>query len=205
VRRNLEKCFEHLAPTARIRYLGFMLPRKHAGIRVVTQMFESDIFPYLTSIDWPGEIDDLAGTMASLRTTDTPRASLVNVDVGDGIGHRIGLEYTLERSTQVRGGLYERDFLDRLVELGACLAQKRDALDAWPGYSLERFADEEWLSVVMRLVHYVKVVIAPGCEVTAKAYLSLISQPTSATSLSEIVPLAFPISRDSHPHRLSSL
>ena len=187
VRRNLENCFEQLAPTARIPYLGFMLPRKHPGVRVVIQMPESDMFSYLTSIGWPGDMDDLAGTMARLRTTDSPMAGLVNLDVADDIGHPVGLEYTLDRSRQVRGGLLEREFLDRLVELGACLPHKRNALDGWPGYSLERFPDEEWLSVMMRLVHYVKVVIAPGRAPTAKVYLSLISQPTSATSLSEIV------------------
>ncbi|MBW3570477.1 MAG: hypothetical protein KY467_05180, partial [Gemmatimonadetes bacterium] len=109
-----------------------------------------------------------------------PQLGMLHVDVLEGaLLPRLGLEYTLERSPQVHGGIAEGAFLDRLVECGLCAPERRDALQAWPGYEVHTLRHELWPSWLVRRVNCIKLVYEPGREPQAKAYLLAFHQPCS--------------------------
>ena len=77
---------------------------------------------------------------------------------------------------------------DRLVDMGACLPAKRDALLAWPGGFHERANPEAWpedlrararsagesvVSMFMRWLYHIKLVHVPDRPIEAKAYLAV--------------------------------
>ena len=83
----------------------------------------------------------------------------------------VGVELTLGRREQLRGTIAEAAFLDRLVGLDLCTAEKRRALDAWPGHTVGVLPHELWRSVLARRVNCVKLVHVPGEAPRVKGYL----------------------------------
>lgn len=182
----LERLQRLTPPEVWIKHLGRMGRRGGDSLRVILARFPREkIIGFLASLGWRDEGGRL------LRTLDET-ASLVDyftlsLDLLEGIGPRISLECLLERP-----GVEQhrwRPLLDCLVARGLCLAGKRDALLAWPGFSRRPVAEGYWpenlrvceagldggtLSVFHRYISLVKFSFAPGQPVEAKAYLSLV-------------------------------
>jgi hypothetical protein len=106
---------------------------------------------------------------------------MLHVDVAGGPLPRAGVELALAREPQPRGRLVETAFLQRLVEMGLCLPERRDALLAWPGARYCTLPHELWESVMVRRVNCIKLVSGPA-GIQAKGY-----------------PLAFPLPARGRP------
>lgn len=153
-----------------VPYLGVMLPRPEAAVRIYLRGLAGDALPrYLRSVGWPGRPGELAAAH-DLAGPDRPAAGMIHVDVAGEVLPRMGIEHTLARPPQLRGVLEEQAFLRRLVSRGACTEAKHAGLLAWPGYRCGTLPHELWQSVLARRVNCVKTVCGPaGPE--AKGYL----------------------------------
>jgi hypothetical protein len=111
----------------------------------------------------------------------------LNIDVGETIGPKIGLECFFDGNRQPKREPRWGTFLDSLVRSGLCRAGKREALLKYPGYVDEKATDVTWpaalrrasrllggrsLSTFVRSLHHVKIVYRLGEPLEAKAYLS---------------------------------
>ncbi|HEY9448614.1 MAG TPA: hypothetical protein VIQ60_02640, partial [Gemmatimonadaceae bacterium] len=144
--RNLRACWEVLPDHATIPYLGLFPARGSQAVRVcVAGLGEIDLPTYLRSVRWPGSLDGLARTIATLcppHLSTRPRMAVVNLDVDRLLLPSVGIEYLLRRASQLRGEITEAAFLDGLVEGGFCSPAKRDALLTWPGLSMHTMRHE---------------------------------------------------------------
>jgi len=178
VEDRLHACYAALPAGAFVPYVGVLLPRGAESARVcVGGLGPAELPDYLRAAGWMGSgaaLDALAARLAGSREGAVlANPALVHLDVGADVGRAVGLEYVFDRPPQVRGVLPQGAFLDALVGEGLCTPEKRAALAAWPGCSLERFAHELWQSLVIRRVNHVKVVFDGDHAALAKGYLSL--------------------------------
>ena len=177
---TLRRCSAELPAGAHLLYAGVMLSRADHRVRLCVYGLGAEaLLPYLRAVGWPGSPHEIAALTAQLAGAAADRCapSVLHLDLGDGVLGRLGLEYSLARPDQLRGRVREAPLLDRLVALGLCTPEKRDALLRYPGYEVGVMAHELWPSVIMRRVNHLKVVWAPGCGVEAKAYLCVEHQP----------------------------
>ena len=178
MRTGLQRTFEHLPPLAQLTEAGVMLQRSVDVVRLCFRKLPEDrLADYLTSIGWDGDLAALATTLKMFSQPAPPGRSrpmevgYLDVDVGRAVHGTIGLEYFMDTGwQQLVRGLPEKVWLDRLVDAGLCAPEKRDGLLIWPGYSYARFAHEVWPSIVLRHVNHIKLVLAPGQPLIAKAY-----------------------------------
>jgi hypothetical protein len=178
VGERLHDCYAALPAGAFVPYVGVLLPRGAESARICVGGLEpADLAGYLQAVGWTGSgaalealTERLAGSRAGAVLANP---ALVHLDVGVDVGAAVGLEYVFDRPPQVRGVLPQGAFLDALVAEGLCTPEKRVALSAWPGCSLERFAHELWQSLAIRRVNHVKVVFDGDRAALAKGYLSL--------------------------------
>ncbi|HEX6370034.1 MAG TPA: hypothetical protein VF006_14025 [Longimicrobium sp.] len=167
-------------PGAAVPYAGIMLARARQAVRVYLSRVPAAAVPaLLDQVGWPeDEARDTARVLGAVDAGAAPELGMLHLDVLEGaLLPRLGLEYTLERKPQVRGGIVERAFVERLVECGLCLPERRDALLAWPGYEVRTLRHELWPSWLVRRVNCIKLVHEPGREPQAKAYLLAFHQP----------------------------
>jgi hypothetical protein len=161
-RRTVERCLERLPAGARIPYIGFLpRPGPHPIRLCVSGLNAETLSDYLAALSWPGEVSPAADM------------SIVNLSVGHGIAMEIGVEYAFDRIAQLRGTLRERALLDALVAGGLCVANKRDAVFTWPGWSPEELPHQICPGVLGRWVNHVKIIYDQARPRRAKAYLCL--------------------------------
>ncbi len=163
---------------ARVLYTGLFPSRGGGAFRLcVAGLDRLGLLGYLRAAGWPGPLDELAALTAEMGEAREGAAlrdaALVHLDVGAGLHPRVGLEYVSSRREQARGTVAERRFMEHLVERGLCGRERMDALLAWPGCTVERFGHQLWESVVFRRVNHVKLTVAAGTPLQAKAYLTL--------------------------------
>jgi len=158
-----------------VPFLGVMLGRPVQAVRLyLANVSASQIPSTVRGMGWPGDAGELTALLDAVAGPPpgvAPRVGMLHVDLDGEILPKLGVEYTLERREQVRGRLVETCFLDRLVELGLCAADKRDALASWPGHAVRALPHELWTSVVARRVNCIKVLIHAGGPPEAKGYL----------------------------------
>jgi hypothetical protein len=173
---SLEDCLSRLPPGACVPYIGVSLDSPVHAVRLcVLGAQTADLAPYLVSIGWPGDGDELSkGILAEFAHTggDTHKSvSLLHLEAGLEVGPRVGLEYRLERRSQLQGQVREHALLDLLVARGWCASTARDALLRWPGISVELMEHEIWYRRFVRRLNHIKLTYASGQPVHVKAYL----------------------------------
>jgi hypothetical protein len=186
VLETLSDCFRALSSVEHVFQVGLMLSRGAEAVRLCIKLHSVErIVEYLAKVGWPGDEADLRGILE-------PMARLVDhvyldIDVGETVHPKIGLECHFDGNKQPtiepRWGI----FLDSLARDGLCMADKRDALLAYPGYVDENAEGPPWpaalrrasqllcgrsLSMFIRSIHYAKIVYQPGEPLEAKAYLA---------------------------------
>lgn len=179
-RRRILDVLRRRPAGAAVPYAGIMLSRARQAVRVYLSRVPAAAVPaLLDAVAWPeDEARDTARVLAEVDGGAAPELGMLHLDVLEGaLLPRLGLEYTLERKPQVRGGIAERAFVDRLVECGLCHPERRDGLLAWPGYEVRTLRHELWPSWLVRRVNCIKLVHEPGREPQAKAYLLAFHQP----------------------------
>ncbi|MGY1688085.1 hypothetical protein ACI8AK_21085 [Geodermatophilus sp. SYSU D00867] len=174
-----------LPATARVRFLGAMIPRATTAVRVVVAgMSLGDV---LTCLRRPGSRGTTDGLARIAPIADLADRMWLAVDVDEtGVAERLGLDcYCGSGAPPAGDGGWPR-LLQALVEAGVCTSAKRDALLGATELSsrvLEAAVWPESLRRVSRLlgpgafdrleldVHHVKVVLGPGARLQAKGYL----------------------------------
>jgi hypothetical protein len=183
---TLSRCFRALSPDEHVFQVGLMLSRGAEAVRLCIRLRSVErVVEYLAEVGWTGGeavLDDVLGQLA--RSVDIVS---LNIDVGETIGPKIGLECFFDGNRQPKREPRWGTFLDALVRSGLCTADKREALLAYPGYVDEKAMDVPWpaalrrasrllggrsLSTFVRSLHHVKIVYTPGEPLEAKAYLA---------------------------------
>src|SRR6266699_646421 len=163
-----------------IPYFGFMLTRQTPVIRVYAAWSAAAaLTETLAWTGWAGNASELSSEIQRLSAGGGIRGGLVHVDMAEGVMPYVGVEYALQRRTQLSGRIAEERFLHDLVAAGLCTEVKSRALARWPGCGRHQLDHELWTSVVMRRVNHVKLVYRPGAALEAKAYLLTHWRPTS--------------------------
>ncbi|HEU4559392.1 MAG TPA: hypothetical protein VFS20_16155 [Longimicrobium sp.] len=170
-RRTAMELISRRGPALQVPYIGVMASREVPAVRVYYRGPRADqVVPTLESAGWPGLSAPLADTIRALTAVpNAPGVGMLHVDVAGGPLPRAGVEFALARDPQLRGDLVETAFLERLVELGLCLPERRDALLAWPGARRCTLPHELWESVMVRRVNCIKLVSGPAA-IEAKGY-----------------------------------
>ena len=179
---SLRRCFAPLPPAASIFQVGVMNARPSRYIRICVALHnQRTALAYLQAVGFPGDLGDVHRRLAWLRRyTNRLRFDL---DLGEEVAPKLGVECYLGGPGPER---HWRDFLAALCREGSCDPAKAEALLAYVGESRPEdepgtwpatFAEAAaWLGrgnrpVLVRSIHHVKVVLAPGKALEAKAYL----------------------------------
>lgn len=168
-RATLERVLDGLPAGGRFVHLAVRPTSDGDLLRVIVKLRSDAITEYLHRIGWPGEGAELdAWLAASCRATPTPS---VNLDVLPGrVGPRVGIEYYFDGAP--RTDPRWRNVLDLLESAGACTAERRAQLEAWPSAADPTPRDER-TRIERELL--LKVVHEPGTPLRAKAYLPFAS------------------------------
>ena len=180
---NLYRCFAACPDGVLISHIGVMLSRKLPALRVnIKRLQPQSLLPYLLEIGWEHETNDLVALMKQLSAKVD--GITVCLDVGNKIYPSIGLEciFLNQPDDESRWAT----FLDYLVELRLCEAQKRDALLKWPGQTNPFNASASWpnnlivdyllqsrqrFTVFERRLSHIKISRRKQSPLCAKAYL----------------------------------
>jgi hypothetical protein len=179
-RFRLRGVLERRPPGAAVPYAGVMLSRARQAVRVYLSRVPGALVPgLLNEVGWPEDQGRMAAeAVAAMRDAGAPEIGMLHLDVLEGaLLPRLGVEYTLERRSQIRGRVAEQAFLDTLAERRLCDPERRDALLSWPGYELLTLRHELWPSLLARRVNCIKLVHEPDREPQMKAYLLAFHQP----------------------------
>lgn len=171
----LEHCFHSLPPGASPTYVGIFTARWRRAVRVcIRGLWGEAAAEFLGALGWPTRrIRWVRHSLGATAPKGGAPPVLLHVEVGEGPKPAFGLEFALSRPSQLRGELAELDWLDGLVSRRLCAPRKRLGLHRWPGRSVMSFRHELWPSLVTRRVNHLKLVLAHGRPVEAKAYLYL--------------------------------
>ncbi|WP_437818259.1 hypothetical protein [Sorangium sp. So ce1078] len=160
----LLRCIARLPSSGRAVHVAPLAVRGSAAVRLVVAVAKGDVPGYLARIDWPGSIADIEVLLDSM----VPFTSHVSfhLDVGAAVEPMLGLEISYPVVD-----LRWATVLDRLVALGACSPDERDAILAWPA-DARSWPGRAWPTrlrqgVMLKLVH------RPGAPLEAKVYLGI--------------------------------
>jgi hypothetical protein len=183
---KLHDCFAALPLGTWVGWIGLMLPRGSDAIRLCPNELPAAQLPhYLSRIGWSGSSREFEAIDAAM--PEAAFINMVNIDVAESIGARIGVEYRLPWAADPSTTLpLWSQVLDRLVEAGLCSAEQRDDLLAWPGVAplplggampsdasglLDTRLDSLTWDTLVRYIHHVKISFVPDGALEAKAYL----------------------------------
>lgn len=172
---------------SRIFQVGLMLGRADAAeaLRICVRGLSADeAGDFLAALGTAVERSPIADLLALAYASST--SVDLDLDLCPEVGAKIGLECSFGEDAHTPRRIAA--FLDRLVDMGACLPAKRDALLAWPGGFHERANPEAWpedlrararsagesvVSMFMRWLYHIKLVHVPDRPIEAKAYLAV--------------------------------
>lgn len=195
----LTRLFEALPDAAYVFQIGVMLARDAPAIRVCVRQIEADnVATLLTRLGWAGDRAALMDLLASLAL----RAERVDLDLdlGDEVGPRIGLECYPGSDDAVAARLSA--LTDWLVARELCSTQQAAALVRYQGLTHPRAVSTPWPaswlrvarargetyeSCVCRWVHHVKLVFEDGAPRAAKAYLAAEHVPLDRRQLARAI------------------
>jgi hypothetical protein len=163
----LQRSLASPALAAKNFHVGLMFPRDTTHTRLVFHNVNAGIFRALSDLGVPE--DEALTSVATdlLRVTDVVH---LDVDAGDSIGPRIGLE--CQFSGNVVGDRARwPGALGHLVAIGCCTPEKAGALLRWPGGSMERLDHFPLPVQVIRKINSFKIDYQRSLPLRAKAYL----------------------------------
>ncbi|MFL5349042.1 MAG: hypothetical protein ACJ8AT_29945 [Hyalangium sp.] len=179
---GLLRCVELLPKPPRIEQLGMMFSRQSDELRLcIRGLSPHGMGEFLARAGWGGRPEELQAVIEDARPFVDEFT--LDIDVGEGVLPKIGLECILDRDTHPDRW---RRWLDHLVARHLCTPRKRDGVLAWIGLSTQRTQAELWpenlvrasqrtpglLSGFQRRVNHLKLVHQPGQPLQVKAYLA---------------------------------
>ena len=182
--RRVLSCIKKMPEEASLFQVGTMLSRSTNDVRLyINRITPKKIVPYLNAIGWSDTTGDFRSLVADLEKK--AERFVLSFDVADeGIGPRIGLECSFAVNRYHEETRWS-DLLDYLVEQGACLPEKRDAVLQYPSVesmddvsggvmkplaSASRHLEDILTGTIVRYISHIKVVYHHGRALEAKAY-----------------------------------
>ena len=172
-------CFERLPERAMVFQAGVMLSRPDDFIRLcVWNVPLPGILPYLDAIGWAADrelrarLEALIGTLGQIVD-----GAHIDIDVTDGVAPKIGLECYVHAAGEK--GMRWKPLFDYLRREGLCAEEKARAMAQWRGVRWVHAAElgPRAESLFGLSLNHVKLTVAPGQPLQAKAYLAVKQVP----------------------------
>lgn len=185
---SLVEVLRVLPASGHIFQVGLMLSRPEAAdmLRIcVRGLSVTEAGDFLAAVGVPEAQRPQLHAVLELAYASSASVDL-DLDLCPTVGAKIGFECAFGEDAETPQRITA--FLDRLVEMGACLPAKRAALLAWRGGFHERTDPDAWpadlrararsagksvVSMFMRWLYHIKLVYVPERPVEAKAYLAV--------------------------------
>lgn len=161
------------AATGRLTFVGLMLARRTASIRVVLGDLKlGQLVEQAEALGWPGERAGLEGLLREICPDDARLA--LHLDLSTETGPNLGVELALPGHPR-HSPSWAR-LLRGLIAERACLPQAASALCDWPGLSSIEGEDcqpvrDRAPGGIVRRINHLKVQVHPTRPPLAKAYL----------------------------------
>ncbi|MCP3100114.1 hypothetical protein LZ198_14655 [Myxococcus sp. K15C18031901] len=177
----LQRCLERLPGAPRVEQVGMMFSRQTDALRLCIRGVPlRGLGEALRHVGWEGQAGPLDAVLE--RTLPFVDDVTLDIDVGDGLHPKLGLECILDKDPSP--ARWKR-WLDQLVEDGLCTPAKRDALLTWPGM-LTALNTRGWPENLLRAseqlpgvhsgfarrINHLKLIHQPGQPLQVKAYLA---------------------------------
>lgn len=171
---SIERIISELPSRAVIPYLGLMLSRPDAPIRVIVDGIGQAQFPeFLEKIGWPSD----KRYVTELHKIFSKRADriLLHLDILDIVQPRLGFECYVPKQDAKK---HWTVFLDHLIIDGLCTEKEKTLLLEWPGLSpLSDFPGNrekpEHVDLLKKWISLIKVDYRPSKPLVAKGYLEM--------------------------------
>ena len=164
-----------LPPGGGIYQIGAMLGRELQAVKVLASVGgNEDITDFLDRAGWSGSIENVQRAMDDMSST-TARFALSIDMTAQGLLPRLGLE--IYPADLGKGVAAWRPIVERVAELGLCLADKKRGLLAFPG--IERLFGSNGVFVLYRGISHLKLTVHGG-SLQSKAYIGFKYVPLSA-------------------------
>lgn len=181
----LQRCLAACGPGTRLSYLGLMLGRTGAPLRLIVEnVSPHDARAFLDRTGWPGPLDSATAWIDRLFVhADRIRLALT---LGDSLTPDIGMECFVGDPTA--NDPRWRCLFDMLVQEGLCRPVRRDQLLAWPAaitpLSAQHWPESLITDALLRTkpgirwldcrISHAKVTLAAGHPPRAKGYFGFI-------------------------------
>jgi hypothetical protein len=169
---GLTRCFAAVPAGARVVFVGLLLSRPEAGVRLnIEGLSPAAVAAYLRTVGYPADVAQIERVAADLATWAD--RLVLTIDVGAALSPRVGFECFVSREQPWRRSIAA------LVDRGHCTAAAGDALQDWPGHEAFQWPAEIGRYVLSRGISHIKVAFWPGpaARVEAKAYLQVTCKP----------------------------
>ena len=163
----LRQCTQWASKACNIFEIALMFSRQTDRVRFVFHGVDHSILSLLTELGFE-DLAEVKRIIADLQGMDNHLT--VDIDAGDTIGPKIGLECQFSGNVRMDQPRWERA-LDYLVTVGLCTVEKRDALLKWPGGSEEKLDHLLLPAKAIRKINHYKIVWQRDAPLQAKAYL----------------------------------
>lgn len=161
------------AAGAELAFVGLMLSREEAGVRVVLKGLDAAaLHRRVAALGWTGDLDALAQALGELVPREAALA--LHLDLAPELGPRIGVEIALKGHPLHTPGWQQ--LLRGLVARQACTDAAAQTLVGWPGLiSVSEGVRQRWPGLaprgIARRINHVKLSFHAERPLVAKAYL----------------------------------
>jgi hypothetical protein len=175
----LERLIERFGEGDRVQQLGVMHGRPRRELRCVVSIGSQFHVGALTNAGWRGDAGALAGVLHRYGASLELRSVAVGFAADGSLHAPVGVELHLPWKVDAEA-LLAGLAADGIAEPGACArvlgwhghVVDREGHASPPGFeAVSEMTGGRFVGAVVRRIHHVKVSVAPGVPLTAKAYL----------------------------------
>lgn len=183
IEENLINAVKKLPEETSLIHVGTMLSRQIQGVRIVINKIKpKQIVPYLKSIGWKDETDELTQTINEINRYVS--RLILHINIGETVDSKIGIECSFAEDKYHLETEWGK-FFDYLENKGLCIQEKRKALLTFPGIDQEhndhdfnfstymvapKIKHNNYTSALVRYLSHIKIVYEPNHALKAKAY-----------------------------------
>lgn len=172
-----------LPPEAALFQVGIMLARSQTNVRlVIKRIHPKQIIPYLVSLGWSDDSNDLSVLIDELQNFVT--RIVLHIGIGVNIDRKIGIECSFYPDQYNKESRWS-DFFTYLKQKGLCLTEKKSAISRFPGvehddsdteFNLNTYmtavknSHENYSCALVRYISHVKISYEPQYPLEVKVY-----------------------------------